>query len=1265
MTTKHRIDSGGINLVFKDSALAQEFARQGETFVKQQLLVALQSVFDELALPDKVICIDNLALELGEIQCNGDINTLNAELQRRMKDAVRAQIKPMLVSDEPTVEQVQSKHALGLTIKSKDLSQWQMIQHYLHQGWLPERSIEAGTLAELLCELKQKHLVALQTLLQNSPHRQQILQRLERQMLPADWRTLRDQLTNNLSSNLQANLSTTVASLSQGQQLPSVLLQQILITALLEGKYNPLHSHWSHIIGQPRLLDTTIRYYGRQLKIRRVIVATFSQIMLGDTLTVLEPQAHGFVRQIIDQPQLFQSALNNSAKRAVEPTIDDLRQRLWLFTFGYLLVDRGSEFNRKSYLNSLLRQQARHHNISHNQLLTDLAQVVAQMPPTAGLQQQLHQLLQQLLNQGDEQQSLTAQMRAEQQSEEYEVKQGTTDKPNVFIDLLLDALLRGRVEALQTHWPMLMKQHSQWLVAVLMDVGQQSLARKRISQDFKQPMLHDVFALLAPQDSPFIIEFIGQSAVVNSALVDVALMKDKPEPQYESDTHKPPTIAVANPLPKSLLAYFSLTYLIVDRGSEFNRQSYLKSVINQLAAHHNMHKQQLLLGLQNALSKIAKPTGVLASMVLVVNGLIEQPKVRVNKASVKEEATKAQPINAVSVKAYQKFQYLSDYLSGTATLSNLPSVSKAGLSESLKQISRTSPLLLLRLWRDIKSAIQRGQLTLEALAKQLDAELFMVLLASHFTLHGQTQSQAKGLLDTIKRHIGGVNRPSSYFARVLGCALNEQPFDFEQILVGLLGATVAGSSKESTQPKAQSFEQKQQASIQQQSSGLRPNSHNPLTGKHFGVHSFESSALIKLGNSKTTTAYTTAQEQEIAPEHFSSESVLYDIIQYLTTNAKPEALSDLQKYQWQQLIEQQLNTSPELLLRQLQACWQQQDSIVRLIALLGQPLILQLLKALKKLDMTRLLPSAEAVALAVTPLLPSQQAAQIQQLKWQFIIQYLLQQGRAYNPHQFIPRFAQFLWQYSDIDAPMAFSRQLQQQLTRQGSPATQALFDSVASILARDTQLLRPASVLDVKSDTARDRRSVAKQKSSTQKTINEPFPEQGIVIENAGLVLAGAYLPMLFKHLNWLQDGVLKDFDSAQRAIFLLQYLATNESKAPEHELVLNKLLCGVELDQPIDVEVALTDDEKSLADNLVATMNSHWGVSPNTSVAGFKQTFLQRKGVLDKIQNSWQLKVQYQAIDILRTTKDIPWNYSLIQFKWSEAPIHVTWDKTTEHL
>jgi hypothetical protein len=60
--------------------------------------------------------------------------------------------------------------------------------------------------------------------------------------------------------------------------------------------------------------------------------------------------------------------------------------------------------------------------------------------------------------------------------------------------------------------------------------------------------------------------------------------------------------------------------------------------------------------------------------------------------------------------------------------------------------------------------------------------------------------------------------------------------------------------------------------------------------------------------------------------------------------------------------------------------------------------------------------------------------------------------------------------------------------------------------------------------------------------------------------------------------------------RALSLLHHLATGELTAPEHRLTLAKVLCNVPLDQPVEVDVGLTEAETAEAMALLEAVIRH---------------------------------------------------------------------------
>lgn len=163
-------------------------------------------------------------------------------------------------------------------------------------------------------------------------------------------------------------------------------------------------------------------------------------------------------------------------------------------------------------------------------------------------------------------------------------------------------------------------------------------------------------------------------------------------------------------------------------------------------------------------------------------------------------------------------------------------------------------------------------------------------------------------------------------------------------------------------------------------------------------------------------------------------------------------------------------------------------------------------------------------------------------------------------------------------------------------------------------------------------------------------------IAVENAGLVLLWPFIPQFFRHLQLVADDQFISLKHQSRAAQFLYYIASNQTKTPEHLMPLCKILAGLPVHQPVTKQLKLTDVEAEVCDQLLTTVINSWPKIKNTSKEGFQQSFLQRKGSLAPNGNDWTLTVEGKAFDILLTT--IPWTISLLYVPWTKVIITVDW-------
>lgn len=175
------------------------------------------------------------------------------------------------------------------------------------------------------------------------------------------------------------------------------------------------------------------------------------------------------------------------------------------------------------------------------------------------------------------------------------------------------------------------------------------------------------------------------------------------------------------------------------------------------------------------------------------------------------------------------------------------------------------------------------------------------------------------------------------------------------------------------------------------------------------------------------------------------------------------------------------------------------------------------------------------------------------------------------------------------------------------------------------------------------------------------EPQEHAPIYIANAGLALLYPLLPHFFRQLRLLTEdagGVARidGTEAASRAVHLLQYMVDQRCDAPQAELTLNKLLCGLPPDTPLAPAITPDENELALCDHLLMAVIGNWQIFGNSSPAGLRETFLQREGKLVLHDGKWKLTVSRKTIDVL--LRQLPWSISVVNNRWMPQPLSVTW-------
>ncbi len=166
----------------------------------------------------------------------------------------------------------------------------------------------------------------------------------------------------------------------------------------------------------------------------------------------------------------------------------------------------------------------------------------------------------------------------------------------------------------------------------------------------------------------------------------------------------------------------------------------------------------------------------------------------------------------------------------------------------------------------------------------------------------------------------------------------------------------------------------------------------------------------------------------------------------------------------------------------------------------------------------------------------------------------------------------------------------------------------------------------------------------------------KNAIYIGNAGLVLLNPFLSVYFTRLGLVEGGKFIDVEKQMRAVHLLQYVVTGATGSPEHQLVLNKILCNVPVEEPVPLNIEVTQYEQEVSEGMLNAVLNAWEKLKNTSIEGFRGSFLQRNGSLVYMDDAWNLRVEQRGYDVLLQT--LPWTIGMIKAPWMDNFLYVEW-------
>jgi hypothetical protein len=255
-------------------------------------------------------------------------------------------------------------------------------------------------------------------------------------------------------------------------------------------------------------------------------------------------------------------------------------------------------------------------------------------------------------------------------------------------------------------------------------------------------------------------------------------------------------------------------------------------------------------------------------------------------------------------------------------------------------------------------------------------------------------------------------------------------------------------------------------------------------------------------------------------------------------------------------------------------------------------------------------------------------------IKWnEFLIQKVASKRQLFE--EFI-RLTNYYWDVTSTDLVSFSNHIIKKTINEEFLPKTEAFFKELKE---------------HIKSDSIHLIDNEIKQK------------EEGVAsnfhfISNSGLVLFHPFLTSLFEQLKLTEKEQWKSIAAQHKAILITQHLITGQVKFLENELVLNKIICGLPIDDEVNTKLKITKAEKEKCKSLLNAIREYWKPMNNSSIEALQETFLIRDGKLELTHpNSYELWVEEKGYDIL--LGQLPWGIGMIKTPWMDVQLNCQWN------
>ncbi len=1004
-----------------------------------------------------------------------------------------------------------------------------------------------------------------------------------------------------LGNRLRANEKRRLSQLSKEEQLELVfrfLKDEAIPLSLVNFSIDELQACFSSWLDkEPQFVIASIRSQEHAKFLLSSLVSAFNEKTLQQLIIQLEPSYHKSIRE-------YHKDLIIVHKRApLVPTSEkELSESVWEVILEILLFSTGSYFNQKAFLKQLIQQVASHYNVSYHRMIQQLFTATQNLQVSSN---RLHYFIDLIQELHSEEQIISAQADAlapltDLSGTRAENHQKKEDQISFLISKHGGSFLQ-----LST------MEQRKWIIYFLKK-GLQQLPIPGLSfNDFERVLTRELEH--KPEE---LIQALGKASSKTNAIRKIvkqfqlvsihALIKSMVPYQYQEVVafqeqvlviqEKDPIVKTSRAELSSSLWELILHILLDNAGSQFNQRSFLKSLIRQIAAHYNLKYEALVIQLHRTATRLVKYSNIFPYFVQLLSAVREEITAHV-------ESDQFQVSSTTSSLAQSLLQEVELILCGKKD------VTATAVIDSLSQFLRRFPQLA---YDSITVLNEQNKLDLHALIQLPQATFFQLIRVMHPQRAGSWIQLLLQLPRLYEQHPGAFPNRNSF-----DLSLKRQFIKH--------------------------FLLKKQA--------------NQVSPKDFLLEMAKGvMAEFSIAPERVTKLLTVLDHPEIGKEDLASPVV------HRNTTAAPSSLLKIllnptqKPVNWYALgVKDQADAIQHVVMYEqgalISALYQASvKSRSSFVLNLPEPAFDILIRATNASYKMHLFYMIQGINQRLHEIGFARRNQLVLQLK-QMSLLFLLQQETQITGH-FLKQIEELLLQHT---LPKAFFEQpLDWKM-----PAVGNLDQSIAQL----EQRLREAHhyELSQRSPTQRMLSKLLKEGEKRYESI--PYFKdakesmgQEIFVNNAGLIILNAYLPFFFERCGLVSGKGFTSQAMQERAVLLLQYVFHPEKAIMEEELVMNKLLCGLPVEEVVPTEFTPTENEIETTQQLLAAIIGHWEIISNSTPEGFRESWLWREGKLVEKEKAWELTVEQRAFDVLLDY--VPFSLSPASASWMVKPINVHW-------